>query len=300
MAQARHNLGAHRIRLNRGDLGLGHEGIMASPEQTPGSPQFLFKLKLTRNVRRALAMVRDEAWQGPAAAGVWQVAEARVQLPTWSRKRRVVFARKLLIYLNALLRPGQPQSRPPRAAGLAAAGQPRGQAVPCPQTAGPSRPPAPANKTIATSPICPRARPTPGRSRRCIGSAPTRKTSSTNPKTSGLQRRLRAPARGQPPRRAPARARLQPLEPVRPALGTEPAPGSRRGAPLVPPDRRPTGQTRPSTRRRPQRPRRLVAATPRKRHPRRPVARCNCAAVGLPAGSPTSNPALKINSNCGI
>ncbi len=95
MAQARHNLGKHAVWLKRGDLGLGHEQIMASHEQTPGSPHFLFKLKLTRNVRRALAMVRDDAWQGPAQAGVWQVAEARVQLPTWSRGRRVVFARKL-------------------------------------------------------------------------------------------------------------------------------------------------------------------------------------------------------------
>jgi len=40
-------------------------------------------------------MVRDDAWQGPAEVGVWQVAEARVQLPSWSRERRVVFARKL-------------------------------------------------------------------------------------------------------------------------------------------------------------------------------------------------------------
>ena len=95
MAQARHNLGAHQVWLNRGDLGLGHEAIMASHEQTAGSPHFLFKLKLTRNVRRALALVRDDAWQGPAEAGVWQVAEARVQLPGWSRERRVVFARKL-------------------------------------------------------------------------------------------------------------------------------------------------------------------------------------------------------------
>jgi len=68
---------------------------MASHEQTPDLPHFLFKLKLTRNVRRALAMVRDDAWQGPAEADGWQVAEARVRLPGWSRERRVVFARKL-------------------------------------------------------------------------------------------------------------------------------------------------------------------------------------------------------------
>ena len=32
--------------------------------------------------------------QGPGAAGVWQVAEARVRLPGWTAERRVVFARK--------------------------------------------------------------------------------------------------------------------------------------------------------------------------------------------------------------
>ena len=94
-AQARHNLGARKIWLNRGDLGLGHEAIMAEHERQEDGPRYLFKLKLTRNVRRALAMVRDDAWQGPAQAGVWQVAEARVRLPSWSDERRVVFARKL-------------------------------------------------------------------------------------------------------------------------------------------------------------------------------------------------------------
>ena len=98
MGQAQAALGERTVWLNRGDLGLGHEAIMAWHEQVPvgaHGPHYLFKLKLTPNVRRALAMVRDDSWQGPAENGVWQVAEATVQLPSWTRARRVVFARKL-------------------------------------------------------------------------------------------------------------------------------------------------------------------------------------------------------------
>jgi hypothetical protein len=96
--EAERGLGGRTVWLNRGDLGLGHEAIMAWHEQRRAAgrrPHYLFKLKLTANVRRALAMVRDEAWQGPTTTGAWQVAEARVRLPSWSCERRVVFARKL-------------------------------------------------------------------------------------------------------------------------------------------------------------------------------------------------------------
>jgi hypothetical protein len=74
--------------LNRGDLGLGHVAA-------PARPKYLFKLKLTANVRRMLHALPETAWQGPVEAGVWQVAEARVRLPGWSAQRRVAFARKL-------------------------------------------------------------------------------------------------------------------------------------------------------------------------------------------------------------
>ena len=71
---------------------------MAWHENSPpgqSRPHYLFKLKLTTNVRRAMAAVREEGWQGPFEQGVWQVAEAQVRLGTWSAQRRVVFARKL-------------------------------------------------------------------------------------------------------------------------------------------------------------------------------------------------------------
>ena len=95
MEDAQATLGGRQVWLNRGDLGLGHEAIMAWHEAVANRPKYLFKLRLTTNVRRALHALPETAWQGPAKAGVWQVAEARVRLPGWSAERRVVFARKL-------------------------------------------------------------------------------------------------------------------------------------------------------------------------------------------------------------
>lgn len=68
---------------------------MAWHEAASARPKYLFKLKLTANVRRALHALPETAWQGPGAAGVWQVAEARLGLHGWTQQRRVVFARKL-------------------------------------------------------------------------------------------------------------------------------------------------------------------------------------------------------------
>lgn len=94
MQDAQRWLGARTVWLNRGDLGLGHEKVMAWHEHA-GRPRFLFKLKLTANVRRALAATPEGDWQGPGNIGAWQVAEGRLRLPDWSVERRVVFARKL-------------------------------------------------------------------------------------------------------------------------------------------------------------------------------------------------------------
>jgi hypothetical protein len=95
MADAQGALGGRAAWLNRGDSGLGHEAVMAWHEAGPARARYLFKLKLTANVRRALHALPETAWQGPGAAGVWQVAEARVRLHGWTCERRVVFARKL-------------------------------------------------------------------------------------------------------------------------------------------------------------------------------------------------------------
>ena len=54
-----------RLWLNRGDTGFGQEAICAWHEvQGPARPKYLFKLRLTRNVRRAIANIRPEAWRG--------------------------------------------------------------------------------------------------------------------------------------------------------------------------------------------------------------------------------------------
>jgi hypothetical protein len=95
MEDAQRWLGRHPIWLNRGDLGLGHDGVMAWHEARADRPKYLFKLKLTRGVREALHAVPAERWQGPAQQGAWQVAEGTVRLHGWAAERRVVFARCL-------------------------------------------------------------------------------------------------------------------------------------------------------------------------------------------------------------
>jgi hypothetical protein len=86
----------HRIRLNRGDIGFGQEPIMAWHEQGQGGrPSYLFKLKLTANVTRAIAGVPDDAWQGKSGDGLVQLAEIKLKLNGWSRERRVIVERTL-------------------------------------------------------------------------------------------------------------------------------------------------------------------------------------------------------------
>ncbi len=83
--------------LNRGDIGLGQESVLAWHEAQDGRPRprYLFKLKLTRGVRRALAALPEEAWQGTGGAGVLQVAERpALRLHGWSAARRVVVGRR--------------------------------------------------------------------------------------------------------------------------------------------------------------------------------------------------------------
>lgn len=83
MQDAQRWLGPRTVWLNRGDLGLGHEKVIAWHEHA-GRSRFLFKLKLTANVRRALSATPEADWQGPGNVGAWHVAEARLRLPDWS------------------------------------------------------------------------------------------------------------------------------------------------------------------------------------------------------------------------
>jgi hypothetical protein len=95
MANAERWLGERKVSLNRGDLGFGHDAIMAWHEAAPARPKFLFKLKLTTLVRSALHRLKESDWQGPATLGACQIAEARIQLTGWKASRRVIFARTL-------------------------------------------------------------------------------------------------------------------------------------------------------------------------------------------------------------
>lgn len=87
-------LGKAQGWLNRGDLGLGHERVCAWHEAQAGRPHYLFRLKLTAKVKRAIAAVPVRDWQGPARLGVLPVAEAGLRLPDWSCARRVVVGRR--------------------------------------------------------------------------------------------------------------------------------------------------------------------------------------------------------------
>lgn len=91
----------HKPFLNRGDIGFGNNKIMDWHETTPNAPHFLFKLKLTNNVRRAFATIDENDWQGNANFGMLQTAEKMLQLPSWERPRRVVFGRRLQGVISA-------------------------------------------------------------------------------------------------------------------------------------------------------------------------------------------------------
>ncbi len=85
-----------RLWLNRGDVGFGQEAILAWHEQAgEPRPKYLFKLKLTSNVRRAIAKVPWPLWEGAPTLGCQQIAQTTVQLHGWSRERRVVIVRTL-------------------------------------------------------------------------------------------------------------------------------------------------------------------------------------------------------------
>lgn len=85
-----------KLQLNRGDIGFAQEKIMAWHE-TPGvqRPRYLFKLKLTSNVRRAIAKVPWPEWDGRPCIGLEQYAETRVKLEGWSCERRIIVTRML-------------------------------------------------------------------------------------------------------------------------------------------------------------------------------------------------------------
>src|SRR5215510_161045 len=95
-------------RLLRGDAEWGNEGVMTRAEQE-GLP-YLFRLRATANVKRALERAMAERDWGDAGQG-WQGKETTLRLMGWSRQRRVVLLRRQFNRPLALLDrtdPGQP------------------------------------------------------------------------------------------------------------------------------------------------------------------------------------------------
>ena len=89
----------HRPALIRGDANFGNEPVMREAEQR-GQP-YLFKLRLTKGVKRAIERAMgDEDWQD-AGAG-WHGKEGELRLLGWSRQRRVVILRRRVARALAL------------------------------------------------------------------------------------------------------------------------------------------------------------------------------------------------------
>lgn len=85
-----------RLQLNRGDIGFAQEKIMAWHERADvPRPCYLFKLKMTANVRCAIVKAPCPEWDGRPRVGLKQYAETRVKLEGWSCERRIILTRKL-------------------------------------------------------------------------------------------------------------------------------------------------------------------------------------------------------------
>jgi hypothetical protein len=84
---------ARRPALLRGDNAWGIEPVMARAEQEKLA--YLFRLRMTANVRRAMQRAMREAEWADAGQG-WQGKETSLRLIGWSRHRRIVLLRRKL------------------------------------------------------------------------------------------------------------------------------------------------------------------------------------------------------------
>ena len=79
--------------LLRGDRDWGNEGVISEAERR--GQAYLFKLRLTKRVKRVLERaMREDDWRD-AGAG-WQGKHGEIRLMGWSRQRRVVLLRRRL------------------------------------------------------------------------------------------------------------------------------------------------------------------------------------------------------------
>jgi hypothetical protein len=77
--------------LLRGDKGFGNEKIMREAELR--GLAYLFKLRLTANVRRAIERLSQQSEWVDSGQG-WQAKETQVRLKGWSRQRRIIVLRR--------------------------------------------------------------------------------------------------------------------------------------------------------------------------------------------------------------
>src|SRR5208282_4533943 len=84
---------ARRPALLRGDNAWGIEAVMARAEQEKLA--YLFRLRMTANVRRAMQRAMRESEWADAGQG-WQGKETNLRLIGWSRQRRIILLRRKL------------------------------------------------------------------------------------------------------------------------------------------------------------------------------------------------------------
>lgn len=84
---------SHWPQFLRGDSGFGTDGVMGTAEEKGVS--YLFKLKLTKNVKRLIEKLMFKQSWVPAGHG-WEGKEAPLKLMGWKTSRRVIVLRRLI------------------------------------------------------------------------------------------------------------------------------------------------------------------------------------------------------------
>ena len=79
-------------RLVRGDVSFGNESALGDREEA--DVRYLFKMRRSKRVRGEFRALLADAGAWRDASEGWQCAERVVQLDSWARARRMVFARR--------------------------------------------------------------------------------------------------------------------------------------------------------------------------------------------------------------
>ncbi|MFZ1102383.1 MAG: transposase [Hyphomicrobiaceae bacterium] len=108
-------------RLLRADKGFASEALMSACERE--SLPYLMRLRLTKNVKRAIERIagRGDSWQD--AGQGWQGIDTTLKLSGWAKARRIVLLRRRLKGEPATDRPSNPDQLRLSFASLADAGE---------------------------------------------------------------------------------------------------------------------------------------------------------------------------------